>query len=453
MKQPDQVVIVGAGLVGALLATMLTRRGIRVALYEKRPDLRKTRISAGKSINLALAERGIHGLRLAGLWDEVEPLLIPMRGRCIHAVDGGTEFLAYGQRPDEVIYSVSRADLNRIMLDAVEQSPQALLTFHRELRSVNFEAQTLTFADTRTDQSQVVPFDFVIGADGSGSVLRPLLVDRAGGRDSTEFLDHDYKELHIPAGASGDFQMEKESLHIWPRGGFMLIALPNLDGSFTVTLFLPRRGANSFAELGSPDAVRQFFQRNFADAAALIPQLVNDFFGNPTGQMGTVRCWPWSFGDRALLIGDAAHAIVPFHGQGMNCGFEDCGRFTHGLDAHKDWGVASREFQAERKPDSDAIAAMALENFIEMRDGVRDPQFQLKKEFGFELERMFPKQFIPRYSMVMFHRIPYHIVLQRGKVQDEILDALIAESARPEPFDRAKARQLVDARLPPLEAV
>ena len=263
MTKPKHIVVVGAGLVGALLATMLTRRGYRVTIFEKRPDLRKVKIAAGKSINLALAERGIHGLRLAGLFDEIEPLLIPMRGRQLHELDGTTEFSPYGQRPGEVIYSVSRGQLNQIMLDAVEQVADSALIFNHEVRSVDFDARVVTMVNTVNNIEQTVEFEFLIGADGSGSAVRQSLIKKVGGEDHSEFLDHDYKELNIPAGANGEFQLEREALHIWPRGGFMLIALPNLDGSFTVTLFLPRKGENSFEQLRTSADVLAFFKRNF----------------------------------------------------------------------------------------------------------------------------------------------------------------------------------------------
>ncbi len=451
MTKPKHIVVIGAGLVGALLATMLTRRGYRVTIFEKRPDLRKVKIAAGKSINLALAERGIHGLRMAGLFDEIEPLLIPMRGRQLHELDGTTDFSPYGQRPGEVIYSVSRGQLNQIMLDAVEQASDSTLVFNQEVRSIDFDARTVTMVDTLDKKDQTVEFEFLIGADGSGSAVRQSLIKKVGGQDRSEFLDHDYKELNIPAGANGEFQLEREALHIWPRGGFMLIALPNLDGSFTVTLFLPRKGENSFEQLQSPADVLAFFKTNFPDAQALIPELVDDFFSNPTGQMGTVRCWPWIFRDAAMLIGDAAHGIVPFHGQGMNCGFEDCSQWCKLLDQHHDdWGAAMQEFQTNRKPDTDAIATMALENYVVMRDSVRDPNYQLKKEIGFELERMFPQQFIPRYSMVMFHRIPYQIVLERGLVQEKILDKLVRGIHHAKDFDKTRAESAIKASLPPL---
>ena len=281
--------------------------------------------------------------------------------------------------------------------------------------------------------------------------MRQSLIKKVGGEDHSEFLDHDYKELNIPAGANGEFQHEREALHIWPRGGFMLIALPNLDGSFTVTLFLPRKGENSFEQLRTSDDVLAFFKRNFPDAQALIPELVDDFFSNPTGQMGTVRCWPWIFPDVTMLIGDAAHGIVPFHGQGMNCGFEDCSQWCKLLDQHCDhWAAAIQEFQTIRKPNTDAIATMALENYIVMRDSVRDPNYQLKKEIGFELERMFPRQFIPRYSMVMFHRIPYQVVLERGLVQEKILDELVRGIRRAKDFDKTRAAEAIAASLLPL---
>lgn len=443
--RPERVVIAGAGLVGALLAAMLTRRGYRVRVFEKRPDLRKAKISAGKSINLALAERGIHGLRLAGLLDEVEAILIPMRGRRVHRLDGQTDFFPYGQRAGEVIYSVSRGELNRIMLDAVERSTGSAIEFEQEIVSVDFPGRSVTMRDI-TGQECRIEYDYLFGADGSGSVVRQALIRSVGGRDDTELLDHDYKELNIPAAMNGGFQMEKEALHIWPRGGFMLIALPNLDGSFTATLFLPKQGENSFDGLRTAAQVARFFGQHFPDAVGLMPRLLEDFFEHPTGVMGTVRCWPWTNGRDCMLIGDAAHGIVPFHGQGMNCGFEDCGQFLRMLDRSQNhWQVVTREFPVLRKPHTDAIAEMALENYLEMRDGVRDPDFLAKKELGFQLERMFPRQFIPRYSMVMFHRIPYAVVRERGAIQEEILGEIVKQNAGQ---DLSRWKPQIDQRLP-----
>jgi kynurenine 3-monooxygenase len=449
--RPSHVVIAGSGLVGTLLATMLTRRGYRVTLYEKRPDLRRANLSAGKSINLALAERGMYGLRLAGLMDDVEPLLIPMRGRMVHGLDGTTEFFPYGQRPHEVIYSVSRGDLNRIMLDAVESTGSAKLHFQHEVRRANLDRRSLTLFDGATGREVTAEFEFVIGSDGSGSAIRKPLIAQTGGVETFEPLPHDYKELTIPAGPGGAYQLEREALHIWPRGGFMLIALPNLGGSFTVTLFLPRSGPVSFERLRTPNEVQGFFRKWFSSAEQYLPNLVEDFFGHPTGELGTLRCWPWTFGQSAMLIGDAAHAIVPFHGQGMNCGFEDCGVWLQLLERFgDDWSRAMREFETLRKPAADAIATMALENYIEMRDSVRDPRFQLKKELSFELERLFPARFIPRYSMVMFHRIPYHVALERGQVQERILEELTRGAASLAEIDVSRARARILSDLEPL---
>ena len=452
MKRRQQIVISGAGLVGSLLATLLTQRGYRVTVLEKRPDLRRHAISAGRSINLALAERGIHGLRLAGLFDEVARQLIPMRGRMIHEHDGSLEFLSYGQRPHEVIYSVSRGGLNAILLDALEQDPESKLEFQSEVVDVDFQRRTVEVQDQVRDFRRTLAFDYYIAADGGGSLGRRLITTRLGGEDRSELLDHDYKELHLAPGPTGQFQIEREALHIWPRGGFMLIALPNLDGSFTVTLFLPKRGERSFEQLQTPPAVHQFFREFFPDATALIPDLVEAFFRNPTGELGTVRCWPWVVPGCAMLIGDAAHAIVPFHGQGMNAGFEDCAEFIRLLDAAgHDWERTMLEFQRQRKPNADAIAEMALENYVIMRDSVRDPQFAVKKELGFELERRFPDRFIPRYSMVMFHRIPYQEALTRGRIQEEILSELAHGLEDPQGVDLNRAHELVASRLSTLD--
>ncbi|MEM8681771.1 MAG: NAD(P)/FAD-dependent oxidoreductase, partial [Planctomycetota bacterium] len=415
------------GLVGSLLACLLAQRGARVEIFEKRPDLRRSDLPAGRSINLALAERGLHALQLAGVMDEVRPLLIPMRGRQLHDRDGNTEFQPYGLRPEEVIYSVSRTELNRVLLDAAERHG-CQTHFQQTCDHVDLEARKIAFSDGVRDQIREHAYDRVFGTDGVASVLRRAIDQATGTESRIERLDHDYKELCIPATATGTHAIEREALHIWPRGGFMLIALPNLDGSFTVTLFLPREGPVSFAAIQEPVAMREFFAREFADAVSWMPRLDEDFAENPTGPLGTVRCPQWNYRDSALLLGDASHAIVPFHGQGMNAGFEDCEVLMRSLDAAAGrWADAIPHFAETRPADAHAIAEMALENYITMRDSVTDPRFQQKKQLGFELERRFPERFVPRYSMVMFHRIPYAEVLHRGQRQDAVLERLLNE--------------------------
>lgn len=448
MDLPRHITIAGAGLVGSLLAVMLGRRGYEVTVYEKREDLRTSSISVGRSINLALAERGIDALKRAGLFDDVEKLLIPMKGRMLHSIEGDLEFLPYGQRPHEVIYSVSRGELNCLMMTEAEKHPRVKIYFQQKLEDINFSNNSMKVIDERTDESRQVTFEMLIGCDGVASAVREAIMKNVEGTCDVAMLDHDYKELCIPAGQDGSFQMEKEALHIWPRGGFMLIALPNLDGSYTVTLFLSKKGKPGFEQLTDREHLLAFFQKQFPDALELIPDLANEFFENPTGALGTVRCWPWSADEKAMVLGDAAHGIVPFHGQGMNAGFEDCAELLQLLDDNNDdWKVVVEKFQNARKPNADAIAQMALENYVTMRESVTDRQFQLKKEIGFELERWFPDRFIPRYSMVMFHKIPYAEALDRGKIQEKILNELCERYQSAQEVGREVAEQLV-AELP-----
>ncbi len=447
---PREIHILGAGLVGSLLAAVLARRGARIRIFEKRPDPRTTQQSAGKSINLALAERGIHPLREAGLWSDIQKLVIPMRGRMVHHRDGRTELVPYGQRPEESIYSISRRDLNCLLLSAAEETGNVAIQFDSLVTAVDLDQQRLTWCDDRSGWSHECPFEFALGADGSASLLRGAIVDRNAGIQSLALLDHAYKELAIPAGPRGH-RLPPEALHIWPRGGFMLIALPNLDGSFTVTLFLPHRGDPSFESLADPNRLRTFFQHNFPDALAVMPDLERDFGTHPTGELGTVRCWPWSFRDVALVLGDAAHAIVPFHGQGMNAGFEDCAELLHLLsESGDDWQYVCRELPAIRKPNTDAIAAMALENYLEMRDASGHAGFPLRKALEFELERRFPDRFIPRYSMVMFHRLPYSEAMRRGEIQARLLDAALCHVASLSQVDFASLEADIVRELAPV---
>lgn len=447
----ERVTILGAGLTGSLLATLLARRGFAVDVYERQPDLRAHTNQGGRSINLALAARGLRGLALAGLTGAVEPLLMPMTGRLLHQEDGGLDFQPYGQHEGEENYSVSRADLNRVLLDAAETAG-ARLHFGVACSGVHVDARRITLRHDDSGREREVAMDPLIAADGAGSVVRRELAAAGHVTADESLLAHGYKELTIPPADDGGFRIDPGALHIWPRGGFMLIALPNPGGDFTVTLFLPNEGRESFASLTGDDAVHGFFERHFPDTLALIPDLTEQFAANPVGILGTVRCEPWNLGGDVLLIGDAAHAIVPFHGQGMNAGFEDCAEFCRLLDeAPGDRERLFTEFSRRRRPNAEAIADMALENYVEMRDTVRDPRFHLKKALAFELERRCPERFVPRYSMVMFHaEIPYAEALARGEAQARLLEELTAGADTLADVDLALAERLVSERLAPL---
>ncbi len=445
MKRPQTITIAGAGLVGSLLAVYLARRGYDVTIYEKRPDMRREQTGAGRSINLALANRGILPLEQVGLMPQVRETLIPMKGRMLHDENGQLTLVPYGQRPHEVIYSVSRAGLNCLLMSAAEATGRVRIFFGQAVEQVDFKRRTLLVRELSGAEREE-PFELLLGADGAGSPVRRAMDTWHDTPSTEEKLFHSYKELHIPGTAQGDFRMEREALHIWPRGDFMMIGLPNPDGSFTMTLFAPDEGPVSFAALHDPASFDEFFRRNFADALALIPDAAELYFRNPTGFLGTVHCPNWRVGDAAALIGDAAHAIVPFHGQGMNCGFEDCHDLNALLDEHHDdWSAVLPAYEALRKPNAEAIALMAQENYVEMRATVRDPKFQLKKAVGFELEKRYPEQFIPRYSMVMFHHMPYREALSRGERNEEILDRLCADIDSPTQMDWALAAQLLQA--------
>lgn len=451
-EQRHEATIIGAGLAGSLLAILMARSGRRVRLIEKLPDMRRERIPAGRSINLALAARGIRPLEMAGVMDRILPLLIPMRGRMLHEASGKLIFVPYGQRENEVIHSVSRPGLNRILLDAAEEAGVEI-EFRRSAVAADFQRRCMVMRDERSSELYELPLDHVIGADGAGSALRRALVSELDVPSSEDLLRHGYKELTLPPDAGGRHQLERNALHVWPRGGFMLIALPNLDGSFTVTLFLPQRGENSFEALREPRQVAAFFAEHFPDASVLMPGLVSEFQQHPTGVMGTVRCDRWSVEKQLLLIGDAAHAITPFHGQGMNCAFEDCRELMQLLTTTSDWATVFRTFEQTRRPHTDAIADMAIENYLEMRDTVRDPKFHLAKALSLELERRFPTRFVPRYSMVMFHdEIPYALALERGRVQNKILNQLTRAATTLADVDYDIAARLIEERLPPIHS-
>jgi kynurenine 3-monooxygenase len=444
--------IIGAGPTGALLAILLQRRGHAVEIYESRPDRGGAAAESGRSINLALADRGIHALQSAGVLPGVRDFLLPMHGRLIHALDGRTSLQPYGQRPDERIYSISRHRLNQTLLELAGRQPGVTLHFEHRFETADFDEGTAQIRDLRGGRLLRVPMQPLLATDGAGSWMRRRMSALQLIDVHETDLEHGYKELSIPADAAGRHRMASDALHIWPRGNYMLIALPNLDGSFTATLFLAKHGAQSFETLTESAAIGAFLSQNFPDARALMPDCIAEFKDHPVGFLGTVSSSPWHFKGIAALVGDSAHAIVPFHGQGMNCCFEDCVEFDACLGRHDSWDHVFEEFGALRKPNTDAIAAMALDNYLEMRERVAHPKFQLQQALSLELERRFPRRFIPRYSMVMFHHeIPYQTALLRGTLQSQLLDELTAGPvASLGDIDFARAEREICLRLPPL---
>jgi kynurenine 3-monooxygenase len=398
---------------------MLARHGVKVTVYERRADVRVDLIEEGRSINLALSARGIHALQLVGLDVEVLAQAIPMRGRLIHPVAGSTSLIPYGRKPDEVIHSVSRRGLNAQLLDALAREPNTRVHFQHRCIGYDLRSRTLHIRDEAAGREFSAESPVVIGTDGAASAVRLSLMLHARLNYCQDYLEHGYKELTIPPAADGGYRMEPNALHIWPRGGFMMIALPNPDRSFTCTLFLPHA---DFAQLASCEVASGFFRTNFPDAVPLLSDLEEEFSRNPTGGLVTVRCGPWHHGGQVLLLGDAAHAIVPFFGQGMNCAFEDCAVLLDLFNGSGgNWERIFPRFFEVRKPNTDAIAQLALDNFVEMRDTSADPHFALKRQLEHTLEERYPGQFLSKYAMVSFHRVSYREALDRGRVQDAIL--------------------------------
>jgi kynurenine 3-monooxygenase len=421
------IVIVGAGLVGSLLSIYLSKRGYKVKVFERRADMRREDIVAGRSINLALSDRGIKALEEVGLMDEIRKICIPMHGRFLHNADGSTAYQPYGSE-GQFINSVSRGQLNCKLMDLAEQHGVEIL-FNQRCDTIDWKKDQVSFEDSANHKIQTTNFDLCFGSDGAFSAARlthQLQHDRF--QYQQYYIDFGYKELNIPAGMDGGFLMEKNALHIWPRGNYMLIALPNMDGSFTCTLFFPFEGETSFASLDTKEKVRSFFKRTFTDAEQLMPTLEDDFFKNPTASLVTVKCFPWIRDDKFALIGDAAHAIVPFFGQGMNCGFEDCSVLNSLIDKHTgNWPNILAEYQELRKPDADAIADLALNNFVEMRDKVADPKFLLQKKIEAAFSKKFPGKWIPAYAQVTFSpHIRYSHALVNGKKQEAIMQEIMA---------------------------
>ena len=450
MKPAGTLTLAGAGLAGALLATLLARRGWQVEVFEKRPDPRARGYEGGRSINLALAERGLHALRQAGLQDVVMKQAVMMRGRMVHPLAGGEPMLQrYGRDDSEVIWSVHRGRLNIALLDAAEAAG-ARIHFNQRLEGVDFEARRATFVNDYERTRREQDFTALLGCDGAGSGLRAAMAPHVDLGESFEPLGHGYKELEIPPAADGGFRIEPHALHIWPRGGYMCIALPNTEKTFTVTLFLPNAGDPGFETLPTLADARAFFERDFADALPLLPDFDRDWTNNPIGVLATLRLRHWRLDGRAVLLGDAAHAMVPFHGQGMNCAFEDCIALDRHIANADDFDAAFAAFEAERRPNAEAIQAMALENYIEMRDRVDDADYLLQRQLEVTLAARHTGLFLPRYSMVSFTTIPYATAFERGKVQRQILVECTRGRASLDEVDLAAADALVRERLAPL---
>lgn len=418
----DKVIIVGGGLAGSLAACYLGEAGYQVEVYEARDDMRAGGLAGGRSINLALSHRGIEGLKRIGLADAVLRDAVLMRGRMMHAVDGSLSYQAYGKDDSYFINSVSRGQLNVTLLEAADRYDNVTLHFNAKCTDVDLDATAVSLVNTETGDTRVASADYILSCDGAFSAVRGAMQKRSGFDYSQSYLKHGYKELTIPAGEGGAFAMEKHALHIWPRHSFMMIALPNADGSYTCTLFWPFAGPNGFEAIKTEDDLRGMFRREFPDAMPLMPELTKDYFENPVGSMVTVRCGPWHWGDRVLLLGDAAHAIVPFYGQGINAGFEDVLVMRECMDElGEDW---SRVFPAvfeRRKREVDTLADMALANFVEMRDHTSSRWFLWKKRLEKMLSKLLPGAYLPLYTMATFTRIPYTRAIRRARRQDRIV--------------------------------
>lgn len=428
----ENILIIGAGLCGSLLALRLGQRGYKVSVYEMRPDLRKVKISAGRSINLAFSNRGNKAIKLVGLEEKVKPLCIPMTGRMIHDETGNTFLSNYSGREHEYINSISRGELNGLLLTEAEKHSNVTIQFNKKCKSVDFEKTTALFENQENQKEFTEKANIIIATDGAGSAMRNsyFLEKKFLFSFSQNFLTHGYKELAILPTKTGGYKTYKNALHIWPRGSYMLIALPNLDGSFTVTLFLSfDEGEYNFNNLTNKESVLQFFKKEFPDALALMPNLVDDFFENPTSPLGTVKCTPWHYKGNTLLMGDAAHAIVPFYGQGMNASFEDVVEFDKVLDQYEgNWEIVFKEYQKNRKKDTDAIADLAIDNFYEMRDYVANPIFQQKRKLETALENKFPDDYTSKYALVTFREaIGYQQAMLKGRAQDKAILNLLAD--------------------------
>ncbi|WP_324673393.1 NAD(P)/FAD-dependent oxidoreductase [Hymenobacter sp. GOD-10R] len=447
-SQPEPLTVMGGGLVGTLAALYLARRGYPVDIYDRRSDPRRiSKTTEGRSINLALSDRGWRALEGVGISEQIRPVAIPMYQRVMHDQQGRLTYQPYG-KDNQAIYSVSRDGLNRALLDLTEAESRISLHFNQKCQLVDLHNRNVVLRDTLTGQEETRPFRHLFGVDGAYSAVRSAMQKTERFDYSQQYLDYGYKELTIEAGADGTWLLEKNALHIWPRGQYMMIALPNLDGSFNCTLFFPYEGAKSFATLQTGTEVRAFFAEVFPDALPLMPELEKDFFQNPTSSLVTIRCYPWSVADEVLLLGDASHAIVPFYGQGMNAGFEDCSVLDDLLDQYgSDWQTIFAEFQRLRKPNADAMADLAVYNFEEMRDRVADPRFLLRKKIESKISAQYPDQWVPLYTQVTFSSTPYADAWANGQRQEQVMQRLMPHIQNEADYDQPAVQTLVQQEL------
>jgi kynurenine 3-monooxygenase len=426
MENSKNVIIVGAGLVGSLWAVYLSKAGYKVTIYERRSDIRKAEISAGKSINLALSTRGWTALDAVGVGDEIRKIAIPMYGRMMHDLEGNLTYQQYGKE-DQAIYSVSRGKINATMMDIAEKYGNATIHYNHVCDKVDLKNGIVYLTNSLTGESFEAKADLVFGADGAFSAVRYNSMQKLDRFSySQNFIADGYREILLPANEDGSYRMDKNALHIWPRGRFMLIALANEDGSFTCTLFMPHEGGeNAFDKLTSKEAVNAFFKNTFPDFYAMMPTIADAWEDHPLSSLAIVRCYPWAHGKTAL-IGDAAHATVPFYGQGMNAGFEDCMVLAGLMEKHdENWPAIFEEYSRERKPDGDALQDLSLDNYLVMRDYVADPAFLLRKKIEAKFSEQYPDKWMPLYSQVTFSTIRYSVAYKQGQIQTEIMDQVM----------------------------
>ena len=449
-----KVAIIGGGLVGSLLAIFLAKRGFVIDVFEKRPDMRNSNLMGGRSINLVISDRGWKALKAAGIDADIKKICIPVYGRMTHDIMSNETFLPYS-RLKKAIYSVSRGELNQRLITCADKYDNVTFHFNYGCESIDYGSATASFIDIQNGKAIKIESDVIFGADGANSKVRKSLLAKdnlkllgENSYASEEPIDHGYKELVIPANSDGSWKLDKNALHIWPRKRFMLMALANLDGGFTCTLFFPLKGIPSFESIKDERDLMEFFNETFPDAVPLMPTLVSDYFDNPSSSLMIVKCFPWTYGGKIALIGDAAHAIVPFYGEGMNCGFEDCRVLDELIEEHgSDWAQVLSTYEILRKPNGDAIADLSMRNFIEMRDLVADPAFLLRKKIESKIFKNHPDKWVPLYSQVKFSDIPYAEALEEGKRQDKIMEIIMKRSDIEQMWDSEEVEQEIVALL------